>query len=77
MKELLTRIVQAMVDSSDEINIKETDSDHMVMFNLQVAKSDIGKIIGKQGRNIQAIRLILSAAAAKHKKRVVLDIYED
>jgi uncharacterized protein len=77
MKELLTRIVQAMVDSTDEINITETDSDHMVMFNLQVAKSDIGKVIGKQGRNIQAIRLILSAAAAKHKKRVVLDIHED
>jgi uncharacterized protein len=77
MKEMLMRIVKAMVDAPDEVNITETDSDHTVMFNLQVAKPDIGKVIGKQGRNVQAIRLILSAVAAKHKKRVMLDIHED
>jgi uncharacterized protein len=77
MKDLLTRIVKSMVDNPDEVNITETDSDHTVMFNLKVAKSDIGKVIGKQGRNVHAIRLILSAAAAKHKKRVTLDIHED
>jgi uncharacterized protein len=77
MKELLMRIVKAMVDNPDEVNITETDSDHTVMFNLQVAKSDIGKVIGKQGRNIQAIRIILNAAAAKNKKRVMLEIHED
>jgi uncharacterized protein len=77
MKDLLMRIVKAMVDAPDEINITDTDSEHTVMFNLKVAKSDIGKVIGKKGRNIQAIRLILSAAVAKHKKRVTLDIHEE
>jgi uncharacterized protein len=77
MKELIVRMIKAIVDSPDEVNITETDSDHTVMYNLQVAKSDIGKVIGKKGRNVQAIRIILSAVAAKHKKRVVLDIHED
>jgi uncharacterized protein len=77
MKELLTRIVKAMVDAPDDVNITDTDSDHTVMLNLKVAKSDIGKVIGKQGRNIQAMRIILSAAAAKNKKRVMLEIHED
>jgi len=77
MKELLVYIVKAMVDNPDEINITETDSDHMVMFNLKVAKPDIGKVVGKKGRNVQAIRLILSAIAAKLKKRVMLEVLED
>jgi uncharacterized protein len=77
MKELLMRIVKAMVDNPDEVTVTETDGDHTIMFNLKVAKSDIGKVIGKQGRNVQAIRLILSATAAKLKKRVMLEIYED
>ena len=77
MKELLARIINSMVDNPDEIIITETDSDHTIMFNLKVAKSDIGKVIGKQGRNINAIRMILSAVAAKNKKRVMLDIHED
>jgi uncharacterized protein len=76
MKELLTRIVKAMVDAPDEVNIIETDNDHTVMFNLKVAKSDIGKVIGKKGRNVQAMRIILNAAAAKNKKRVMLVLKE-
>jgi len=77
IKELLTRIVKAMVDAPDEITVTETDSDHTIMFNLKVAKSDIGKVIGKKGRNVQAVRIILSAVAAKNQKRVIIELQED
>ena len=77
MKELLTRIVKAMVDAPDEVNITETDGDHAVMLNLKVAKYDIGKVIGKKGRNVQAVRIILSAVAAKNQKRVIIELQED
>ena len=77
MKELISVIVKAIVDNPDEIKITETDSDHTAVIKLQVAKSDIGKVIGKKGRNIQSIRTILNAVAAKNHKRAVLEIQED
>ncbi|MBW1726137.1 MAG: KH domain-containing protein [Deltaproteobacteria bacterium] len=76
MKDLIKRIVQTMVDNPDEVNVSEIEGDQISVLELRVAKVDIGKVIGKKGRNVRAIRTILSAASAKEKKRTVLEIIE-
>ena len=76
MKDLITEIVQAMVDHPNEVSVSEIGGDHTIVLELRVAKSDMGKVIGKQGRNAQAIRTILSAASGKTRKRYVLEILE-
>jgi hypothetical protein len=76
MKELIQYIVRAIVDNPDEVSISEIEGGQTTVLELKVAKSDLGKVIGKQGRNAQAIRTILSAVSAKIKKRVVLEIIE-
>jgi predicted RNA-binding protein YlqC (UPF0109 family) len=76
MKELIQYIVRAIVDNPDEVSVSEIEGGQTTVLELQVAKSDLGKVIGKQGRNAQAIRTILSAVSAKIKKRVVLEIIE-
>lgn len=76
MKELIQYIVGAIVDYPDEVSISVIEGGQTTVLELKVAKSDLGKVIGKQGRNAQAIRTILSAVSAKVKKRVVLEIIE-
>ena len=76
MKELLYFIARSLVDNPDEVRVNEVEGDQTTVYELQVAKADLGKIIGKQGRNAHAIRTILSAASAKIKKRMVLEIIE-
>jgi predicted RNA-binding protein YlqC (UPF0109 family) len=76
MKELVEYIVRAIVDYPDEVSVSEIEGGQTTVLELQVAKDDLGKVIGKQGRNAQAIRTILSAVSAKIKKRVVLEIIE-
>jgi hypothetical protein len=76
MKELIQYIVRAIVDNPDEVSVSEIEGGQTTVLELSVAKSDLGKVIGKQGRNAQAIRTILSAVSAKIKKRVVLEIIE-
>ncbi len=76
MKDLITEIVQAIVDQPDHVLVTEIQGDHTNVLELSVAKSDMGKIIGRQGRTAQAIRTILSAAAGKARKRFVLEIVE-
>jgi predicted RNA-binding protein YlqC (UPF0109 family) len=76
MKELIKYIVQAMVDHPEQVGVSEVEGDRVSVLELKVAKEDMGKIIGKQGRNAQAIRTILSAAAGKVKKRTILEIIE-
>ena len=76
MKDLISDIVKALVDQQDQVTVTEIEGGQTVVFELSVAKSDMGKVIGKQGRNAQAIRTILSAAAGKAKKRYVLEIVE-
>jgi len=76
MKELIKRIIQAMVDNPEQVEIIEAKGENVTVLELKVAKADIGKVIGKQGRNAQAIRTILNAASAKAKKRTVLEILE-
>jgi predicted RNA-binding protein YlqC (UPF0109 family) len=76
IKELVQYIAQAMVDNPGEVSVSEIEGNQTTVLELKVAKNDLGKVIGKQGRNAQAIRTILSAVSAKAKKRVVLEIVE-
>lgn len=76
MKELIKYIVQAMVDHPEQVEVSEVEGNRVSVLELKVAKADMGKIIGKQGRNAHAIRTILSAAAGKVKKRTILEIIE-
>ena len=76
MKDLITEIVRSLVDQTDQVSVSETESGHTVILEIRVAKSDIGKVIGKRGRNADAIRTILSAVAGKTRKRYVLEIFE-
>ena len=76
MKELITRIAQALVDNPDQVLVSEIEGNQTTVIELKVAKEDLGKIIGKEGRNARAMRTILGAASAKLKKRTVLEILE-
>ena len=76
IKELIQYIAQTMVDNPGEVSISVIEGDQTTVMELKVAKNDLGKIIGKQGRNAQAIRTILSAVSAKIKKRMILEIVE-
>ncbi len=76
MKELINYIAQALVDKPDEVEVSEVEGNQTSVLELKVAKEDLGKVIGKQGRTARAMRTILSAASAKVKKRTVLEIVE-
>jgi hypothetical protein len=76
MNELIHYIAQAMVDNPGEVSVTVIEGGQTIVLELKVAKSDLGKIIGKHGRNAQAIRTIVSAVSAKIKKRTVLEIIE-
>ena len=76
MKDLIEGIAKALVDNPDEVNVTEIEGNQASVIELRVAKEDIGKIIGKQGRTAAAIRTILNAASAKLDKRSVLQILE-
>jgi predicted RNA-binding protein YlqC (UPF0109 family) len=76
MKELVTFIAQSLVDQPDAVSVNEVDQDDAIIFELRVAKEDLGKVIGKQGRTAKAIRTLLAAAAGKTNKKARLDILE-
>jgi len=76
MKELILIIAQALVDQPGKVAVSEVQGAQCTVFELKVDKSEIGKVIGKQGRTAQAIRTLLNAVAAKIKKRMVLEILE-
>ena len=76
MKELIEYIAKALVDNPDAVSITENEGNQTSILELKVAKEDLGKVIGKQGRTARAMRTILSAASAKVKKRMVLEIIE-
>jgi len=76
MKDLITDIVQALVDQPDQVSVAEIEGEHTNVLELKVAKSDMGKVIGKQGKNANALRTILSTAAGKTRKRYILEIVE-
>jgi len=76
MKDLIGYIAKALVDQPEKVMVTEIEGNNTNVLELSVAKSDMGKIIGKQGRNAQAIRSILSAASGKIRKRYILEIVE-
>ena len=76
MKELIEYIAKALVDEPDQVIVSEVIGDQTSVLELKVAKDDLGKVIGKQGRSARAMRTILSAASTKLKKRTVLEIIE-
>jgi predicted RNA-binding protein YlqC (UPF0109 family) len=76
LKELIKFIAQALVDYPEEVEVSEIAGSTTSVIELKVAKEDLGKVIGKQGRTARAMRTILSAASTKIKKRSVLEIIE-
>ena len=76
-KELLIDMIKAMVDKPDEVEITLTESENTMIYELRLGDGDVGKVIGKKGRNVSAIRTILTAASAKEGgKRSILEIIE-
>ncbi len=76
LKELVEHIAKVLVDNTDAVQINEIEGEQTSVIELKVAKEDLGKIIGKEGRTAKAIRTILGAASSKLRKRVVLEIIE-
>jgi predicted RNA-binding protein YlqC (UPF0109 family) len=76
MKDLIEYIAKALVDQPDKVKVSEVEGEKTSVIELTVAKEDLGKVIGKQGRTARAIRTILSAASTKIRKRSVLEIIE-
>ena len=76
MKSLVMTMVKALVDKPDEVSLREVEGEKTTVLELRVAKEDLGKVIGKQGKTAKAMRIILNATATKLKKRAVLEIIE-
>jgi predicted RNA-binding protein YlqC (UPF0109 family) len=76
MKELIEYIAKVLVDNPDEVSVTELEGSQTSVIELRVAKEDLGKVIGKQGRTARAMRTILGAASTKIRKRAVLEILE-
>jgi hypothetical protein len=76
MKDLLADIAKHMVDYPDQVSVREIDGTHIIVLELEVAKQDLGKIIGAKGRNIQAIRTLMMAVSGKIHKRIVIELVE-
>ena len=76
LKELIEMIAKALVDSPEQVEVSELEGEQTSVIELRVAKEDLGKVIGKQGRTARAMRTILSAASTKIRKRAVLEIIE-
>ncbi len=76
MQDLMACIAKSLVDKPEQVAIMEVRGDHTSVLELKVAREDIGKVIGKQGRTAQAIRTILDAASGKVKKRTILEIID-
>lgn len=76
MRELIEFMAKALVDNPDQVDVQEIEGEQSSVIELRVAREDLGKVIGKQGRTARAMRTILSAASTKLRKRAVLDIIE-
>jgi predicted RNA-binding protein YlqC (UPF0109 family) len=76
MRELVEIMAKALVDNPAQLEVNEITGGDTLVIELRPAREDIGKIIGKKGRNVQAMRTLLNAAAAKLRKRVVLEIID-
>ncbi len=76
MKQLLEHIARALVDEPEKVDVQQVESDRLIILELRVAESDMGKVIGKQGRIAKAIRTVVNAAAVKENKKVVVEIVQ-
>jgi len=76
MRELVEEIAKALVDIPDQVSVKEVEGEQVTVLELRVAPSDLGKVIGKQGRTARSIRTILGAAGMKLSRRFTLEILE-
>jgi predicted RNA-binding protein YlqC (UPF0109 family) len=76
LKDLIFLIAQMLVDNPEEVKVNEIRGDQTLVLELRVAKEDLGKVIGKEGRTARAMRTILTAAATKIRKRALLEILE-
>ncbi|HEU5394429.1 MAG TPA: KH domain-containing protein [Candidatus Methylomirabilis sp.] len=76
MKELVELVAKALVDDPDGVEVREVPGDRETVLRLSVSPSDLGKVIGRQGRTAKSIRTILAAAGSRLRKRVVLEIVE-
>lgn len=76
MRELVEQIAKALVDDEQSVKVTEVEGDSVTVIELRVAQTDLGKVIGKQGRTARAIRTIVSANATKMRRRAVLEIIE-
>ena len=77
MKELIQYLAKSLVNNPDAVEVKETQGETASVLELKVAKEDLGRIIGKQGRTAKSIRTILNAAASRANRKVVLEIVEE
>ncbi|HET8564519.1 MAG TPA: KH domain-containing protein [Candidatus Binatia bacterium] len=77
MKELVQYLAKSLVNNPDAVEVKETEGETASVLELRVAKEDLGRIIGKQGRTAKSIRTILNAAASRTNRKVVLEIVEE
>ena len=76
LSKLIELMARALVDFSDKVSVNEVTGENTTVIELKVAKEDLGKIIGKQGRTARAIRTVLNGASTKLRKRTVLEIIE-
>ena len=77
MKELVQYLAKALVTKPDAVEVKETEGENASVLELRVAKEDLGRIIGKQGRTAKSIRTLLTAAASRTNRKIVLEIIEE
>lgn len=77
MKELVKYLAKSLVNNPDAVEVKQTEGETASVLELKVAKEDLGRIIGKQGRTAKSIRTILNAAASRTNRKVVLEIVEE
>jgi predicted RNA-binding protein YlqC (UPF0109 family) len=76
MKAFVEFVVKALVDHPEEVDVRQVDGERVVVFELRLNQTDVGKVIGKSGRTITSIRTLLTSAAAKQGKRAMLEIIE-
>jgi predicted RNA-binding protein YlqC (UPF0109 family) len=76
MKELVETIARALVDEPNSVDVREVEGEGVVVFELRVAQGDVGKVIGRQGRTIKALRTLLHAASIKTQRRTELEVVE-
>jgi predicted RNA-binding protein YlqC (UPF0109 family) len=77
MKDFIDYIVRALVDNPDQVEVAEVEGSRTTVYELHVAQSDLGKVIGKGGQTAKSIRILLAAISARQGKRAVLEILED